>query len=258
MLRGKEAGAQLAIVSRQLAATKTQRDGLDERCAATASQLRALHREVARRTPTVHAAVQAGGDGGDDGGSLAANAAAAAAASAATSAMAAAAPARAATLVRALLALQTSAPMRLARGFSHWSRSAARRRTRRTLAAWRAAEEAARRATAAERGLLTHELRCAEAEGASSASTLLRHVATERDRRAAAEGDLRRAVTPLALQEDSRRMREALQLEVIARTEAEAKAHKLQRQHAALDSQLRIATETGARLQREKKALMAR
>ena len=32
----------------------------------------------------------------------------------------------------------------------------------------------------------------------------------------------------------------------------------VQRQHAALDSQLRIATETGARLQREKKALLAR
>lgn len=49
-------------------------------------------------------------------------------------------------------------------------------------------------------------------------------------------------------------MREALQLEVIARQASEAKAQRLQRQHAALDSQLRIASETTQRLQRERRS----
>ena len=71
------------------------------------------------------------------------------------------------------------------------------------------------------------------------------------------ESEMRRVSTPLALQEETNRMKEALQLEVIARQAAEAKAQRAVRQHAALDSQLRIANETVNRMQREQQRAAA-
>ena len=84
-----------------------------------------------------------------------------------------------------------------------------------------------------------------------SAAALLHQVVEERERRREVEASMRRTSTPLALQEQASRMKEALQLEVLARQQAEAKAQRATRQHQALDAQLRIANETAARLQRE-------
>ena len=53
------------------------------------------------------------------------------------------------------------------------------------------------------------------------------------------------------MQEQIEHVKEALQLEVIAREAAEGKAQRLHRSHAVLDSQLRVANESLARLTRE-------
>jgi phage-related tail protein len=103
----------------------------------------------------------------------------------------------------------------------------------------------------AEVRTLCEEIRNAEDAMTSATAKMLNRVVDERERRLTAEAERRRVSTPLALQEESNRMKEALQLEVIARQAAEAKAQRLHRQHAALDSQLRLASETAARLQRE-------
>ena len=98
-------------------------------------------------------------------------------------------------------------------------------------------------------------IRLAEDAATSAAATLLHRVVGERERRQQAENALqRKEAPPLALQEELHTIKEALQLEVIAREAAEGKAQRLHRSHAALDSQLRIANESLARLMRESAA----
>jgi phage I-like protein len=80
---------------------------------------------------------------------------------------------------------------------------------------------------------------------------MLQRVLDERERRVAAERAHKAVSTPLAVQQETNELKEALRLEVLARQEAEAKAARLQRSTAALESQYRIASETAQRLQRQ-------
>ena len=83
---------------------------------------------------------QVGGGDGDDDGALEATAKSAQAASHAMSAAAAAAPYRTAVLVRALLGLRMSAPMRIASAVGTWRAVAQRHRAARVLRGWRLEE----------------------------------------------------------------------------------------------------------------------
>lgn len=230
---------------------------MDAELRRTSSQLRAAQRELARRQSTVDEAVQAGGEGGDDAGSLLAAAKASSAASVAAATAAAAAPHRAAVLVRLLLGLHASAPMRLASALADWRLWAQRRRGARSKAAGR--ERGREREAEKQRGreaevlCLVTEIHTVEVAAASAAATLLRRVVDEREWRQAAERKQSAVDTPLALQVQANQMREALELEVLARQAAEAKAQRLHRQQAALEAQLRLANETAQRLQREQR-----
>ena len=255
--RAKEAASQLAMATRQLEASKAQRDALEAELKRSSTQLKATQKELTRRTPTIDAVVQAGGDGGDDEGSLIAIARAQAAATEAKTSAARAAPYRVAVLLRLLQGMPASAPMRLATALGTWRLVATHRRQRLVHGAVRQIDVQAQWRLSAEVRSLVDEIRLAEEAASSAAALLLNRVVVEREKRQGAESELRRATTPLALQEQANRMKEALQLEVIARQAAEAKAQRAVRQHSAVDSQLRIANETVNRLQREQQRAAA-
>ena len=259
--RAKEALSANLGAQRSLEASKAQRDALESELRRTSKDLKAAQRELQRRDtlPRADAVVQAGGAAGDDEGSLQATAAAALAASAATReaaaarrAAAAAAPHRTAVLVRLMTGLPMSNPMKLASAIGEWRLWAQRRRGAAAKRGWRSVEAALRRCRQAEVRTLAIEIRCAEEAAAATASAMLHRVLDERKRRQTAEDKVKRIQTPLALQEEAKRIKEALELEVIARQAAEARGQRLQRQAAALDSQLRLANETNARLERER------
>lgn len=130
--------------------------------------------------------------------------------------------------------------MRLASCLAAWRVVAQRRRSALARShAHRIAADARATHSATER-CLQDELRAAELAAASTASHLLRRVYDERERRQSSEQacELSAANAPLALQTTMNQMREALQLEVIARRQAESKAQRLQRQVAALESRV--------------------
>ena len=276
LLRAKEATNAQLLAQRQSDAAKAQRDSMESALRRTEAQLRALQRERSRRVPTadqarvatVDQAAQAGSASDDADpddvraleaaarASAEANAAATAAAAAAEAA-AAAAPHRAAVLVRFMLGMRASAPMTLLTAITQWRLGAWRRRAafehhqrvmqREEVQIGRAVRQLA------EAHVLRGELEEAEEAFATSTAQMLQRVLDEREKRAAAERELRIASTPLAIQEQTSRLKKALELEVIARQAAEAKAARLQRSTAALDSQYRIASETASRLQRERR-----
>ena len=252
VVKAKEATTQLALAQRQLEASKSQRETLDKELRRAKHSLQLLQKEAARRAQTADESVQVGGDDGDDGGSLLANARSSAAASAAMIAAADAAPYRIGVLLRLLMGVKGSAPMRMASALALWRVRAQRRRGAREVSDWRALERGSQVSREAEVRCLSREIRLAEDAATSAAATLLHRVVGERERRQQAENALqRKEAPPLALQEELHTIKEALQLEVIAREAAEGKAQRLHRSHAALDSQLRIANESLARLMRE-------
>jgi len=181
--------------------------------------------------------------------------AAATAAAAAANASAAAAPHRAAVLVRLLLGLRASGPMLLLSALVHWRQRVWRRRAasehQRRLAQLQAAEAARTERELAEAALLRRELGAADERLSADHGLMLQRVLDERERRVAAERAHKAVSTPLAVQQETNELKEALRLEVLARQEAEAKAARLQRSTAALESQYRIASETAQRLQRQ-------
>lgn len=67
------------------------------------------------------------------------------------------------------------------------------------------------------------------------------------------DAELRRAMMPLALQEETTRLRSALDSEVELRQKAEKKLAKLQRQFTAVDAQRQQALERSSRMLRERK-----
>lgn len=181
--------------------------------------------------------------------------AAATAAAAAANASAAAAPHRAAVLVRLLLGLRASGPMLLLSALVHWRQRVWRRRAasehQRRLAQLQAAEAARTERELAEAALLRRELGAADERLSADHGLMLQRVLDERERRVAAERAHKAVSTPLAVQQETNELKEALRLEVLARQEAEAKAARLQRSTAALESQYRIASETAQRLHRQ-------
>jgi hypothetical protein len=160
-------------------------------------------------------------------------------------------------MVRLMLGMPSSGPMRLSAALYSWRLMAARRRAAWIHGARRLADAEAYVRRDAEIHTLSEEIRLAEEAAASVAAALLHRVVGEREKRRSVESEMRRTSTPLALQEQANRMKEALQLEVIERQAAEAKAQRAMRQLASLDSQCRIATETAARLQREQRTSMS-
>ena len=93
----------------------------------------------------------------------------------------------------------------------------------------------------AEAALLRRELGAADERLSADHGLMLQRVLDERERRVAAERAHKAASTPLAVQQETNELKEAL----------EAKAARLQRSTAALESQYRIASETAQRLQRQ-------
>ena len=104
---------------------------------------------------------------------------------------------------------------------------------------------------AAQISTLVAELGEADGRLTTASALLLQRTFDERERRRSAERELRASTTPLALEEQANRMREALQLEVSARQAAESKASRLQRQHASLESQVQLHKERAHRLHKE-------
>ena len=177
---------------------------------------------MTRKTPTVDRVVQAGGIGGDDEGSLAAVAKQVTAASEAQKASASAAPYRVAVMLRLLRGLPSSGPMRVVAAFSTWRLITSRRQAL-VHGARHHADVAVYKRREAEVRSLVDEVKLAEEAASAAAASLLHKVVAERGRQLA-EGELRKSTMPLALQGEANKMKEALQLEVIARQAAEAKA----------------------------------
>ena len=269
LLRAKEAVNASKVAHKQADAAKAQRDAMESALRRAEAQLRAMQRDRSRleaRPVTAEHATQAGlaldGSEGDDGSALelaarqsAQAVAAATSAAAAANASAATAPHRAAVLVRLLLGLRTSGPMLLLSALVHWRQRVWRRRAasehQRRLVQLQVAEAARTERELAEAALLRRELGAADERLTADHGLMLQRVLDERERRVAAERAHKAVSTPLAVQQETKELKEALRLEVLARQEAEAKAARLQRSTAALESQYRIASETAQRLQRQ-------
>ena len=157
------------------------------------------------------------------------------------------------SLVRLLLGLRSSPPVQLAAALGRWRAGCWETRAVRTRSHREVQLSEVRCRLDMENSVWKAALKELEVDAVARVTRSVHHAQDAQGQRRVAEAELRRATLPLALQEEATRMRTALQEEKESKAEVEGRLLKVQRQHAAVESQLRQAQERSGRVQRERR-----
>ncbi|KAL3931900.1 MAG: hypothetical protein SGPRY_000929, partial [Prymnesium sp.] len=163
---------------------------------------------------------------------------------------------RAVAVLRVLLHSSWSVTAQLAKAVGHWRGICWQVSTVQACSLYVSQLEAAISEMGAESRVLQRELQGLEKQSRAEMGQLEACIRLMKQESRRTEHELRRVMMPLALQEETTKLKTALERETELRSKAELTLAKLQRQNIAVDSQRQQALDRSDRLQRERKNFM--